>query len=150
MKHLKKFENYTKEDIKRVLTDAIKKGDVNVENVLKELDKTVEPDWKTDPFGHMVYTNASFISEADKKRMPEYIEKLKKMTDTIKLEELLPKFMEYRQLYMKDEENIRFTRYDSEKEEDKAYRKLYDKMDKLEPFVKEFETELRDKLKSLK
>jgi len=151
MKHLKLFENYSKEDVRRILTDAVKKGDVNVDDILTKLDGTTEPDWRTDPFGHMVYTNAKFISEADKKSMPEYVEKLKKMNvDTSKLEELLPKFMKYRQHSLFDEDNIRFTSYDSEEEKDKAYGELYDKMDKLLPFVKEFKKELRKTLEEMK
>jgi len=150
MKHLKKFENYSKEDVKRILTNAVEKGDVDVDNILKELDGTTKPDWRTDPFGHMVHTNAKFISEADKKSMPEYVEKLKKMNvDTTKLEELLPKFMKYRQHSLFDEDNIHFTSYDSKKEKEKAYNELYDKMDKLLPFVKEFKKELRKTLEKL-
>lgn len=151
MKYLQQFENYSKEDVKRILTDAVSKGDVNVDDILRRLDSNTEPDWKTDPFGHMVYTNAKFISEADKKNMPDYVEKLKKMdVDTSKLEELLPKFMKYRQYYLFDEDKLRDVGYENEEEKDKAYGELYNKMDKLKPFVEEFEKELRIVLKSLK
>jgi len=150
MKHLQKFENYSKDDVKRVLTDAVEKGDVNVDDILRKLDSNTEPDWRTDPFGYMVYTNAKFISESNKKNMPEYVEKLKGMNvDTTKLEELLPKYMKYRQYYLFDEDKIRMSG-DSDKKKDQAYNELYTKMDRLEPFVKEFEEELRKILKSLK
>jgi hypothetical protein len=84
-----------------------------------------------------------FVSEGDKERMPEYIKRIKDMgIECSKLEELLPKYEEWRKLGSDD-----YHGYDEDGNEitPEDYYDDYDrKLKELQPLAEKFEEELKN------
>ena len=100
---------------------------------MEKLDKT-----NTHQFGFegFVENDASFISEADKERMSEYITKIKETGfDVSTLEDLYPHYEEFRKLTLSD--------YGYNEE-------ISDRLDELRADVEVFEIELRKTNKKVK
>ena len=110
MKYLKTYENHSKGKIEKVLSDAIKNGEIdmvkiNLNQLMNRFKDDNEPEIdvlkSSSPitFKYFVYSGAKFISEGDWGRMREYIEKFKKLGLNVdKVEELLPKVERYKYL----------------------------------------------------
>lgn len=93
------------------------------------------------------FINASndkmFISEGDKERMAEYIDKVKELgIECFKLEELLPYYEQWRKLGL--EEYNGYDESDNEISEEEYYKQYDDKFEKLKPVAEEFEKELKN------
>jgi hypothetical protein len=89
MKHLQLFEDYSKEDISKMLLKAQKKSQlelkVGVDDILSNLKEPIP----MFGFEAIVEEEARFLSESDYKKMGEYIQKFKELgLNTSKIEKL--------------------------------------------------------------
>jgi len=149
MKNIKTFENFTEQDVKNMLLKSQKKNDIeiktSIDDVIKNITNTGNLS-KLGTFEGFVEQEGRFISAADQGRMSEYVQKFKELgLDTKKAEELLPNFQRYVQIEYKEID--KYSMPVSTKEEAHEYgrklNQLYDESEKLQPFVKEMENEVR-------
>jgi hypothetical protein len=141
MKNLQLFEDYTKEQISKMLLKAQKNSQlelkVDVEDILANL--------KENPrFGYEYFVDneANFISEFDYQKMGEYIQKFKELgLDTSKIEKLYPKLQKYKHIQLKE---MDYPKTNSE------MNRLYDRLDKLQPFVDQLVEEAKRLAKEAK
>lgn len=143
MKRLKLFEDFSKDDIKNMLSKAQKKSQlelkVDADEILTNLDDPLK-----DRFGFkaIVREEARFLSEGDYQRMGEYIQQFKELgLDTTRIEKLYPKLQKYKQIQLRD---MDYARTNSE------IKKLDDKLDKLQPYVDELVQEVKRLAKEAK
>jgi len=149
MKHLKLYEDFSKEEIKKMLLKAQKNSQIDIKvNIDDLVNNLKDPKDRTD-FESFVEKEANFISAYDESKMGEYIQEFKKLgLDTSKIEKLYPDFLRYQEIHMKEMDdlkmkNIGLDEDESEEEYEKEMDLLYDEADKLEPSVKELEAEVR-------
>ena len=143
MKHLKLFEQYSKDDIKNMLLRAQKKSQIDLKVDVDELLSTLEDPLK-DRFGFkaIVREEARFLSESDYKNMGEYIQQFKELgLDTKRIEKLYPKLQKYKQIQLRD---MDYARTNSE------INRLYNRLDNLQPYVDELEQEVKRLAKEAK
>lgn len=143
MKHLQVFENYSKENITRMLLKAQKKDQielkVEIDDVLNNLKEQPKERFGFEDF---VESEARFISEGDYKRMDEYIQKFKELgLDTLKIEKLYPKLQKYKHIQLKE---MDYTNTNSERN------RLDNKLDRLQPYVDQLVEEVRKLAKQAK
>jgi hypothetical protein len=142
MKHLQLFEDYSKEDISKMLLKAQKKSQlelkVGVDDILSNLKEPIP----MFGFEAIVEEEARFLSESDYKKMGEYIQKFKELgLNTSKIEKLYPKLQKYKHIQFKDADYAT-TNWE---------RNLaYDKLDKLQPFVDQLVEEVKRLAKEAK
>lgn len=143
MKRLKLFEDFSKDDIKNMLSKAQKKSQlelkVDADEILTNLDDPLK-----DRFGFkaIVREEARFLSEGDYQRMGEYIQQFKELgLDTTRIEKLYPKLQKYKQIQLRD---MDYARTNSE------IKKLDGKLDKLQPYVDELVQEVKRLAKEAK
>jgi hypothetical protein len=149
MKNIKNFENFTEQDVKNMLLKSQKKNDIEIKTSIDDVIKNITNSGnlsKMGTFEDFVEQEGRFISVADQKRMPEYVQKFKELgLNTKKVEELLPKFQRYVQIEYKEID--KYSMPVSTKEEAHEYGKklnqLYDESEKLLPFVDEMEKEIK-------
>jgi len=147
MKHLKLYEQFSKQNVKNMLLKAQKDNKlvmrVSPETILTYLSDDMS---KIGTFEGFVEDEGDFISAGDKQRMGEYIKKFKDLgLDTTKIEELFPFYKRYDAMY-DDIEKIHHSyssEYGGKEGKEIAMKKLYDEEDTLTPKVKEFETEIK-------
>ena len=150
MKHLKKFENFTEQDVKDMLLKSQNKHDIEIKTSIDDVMKNIKNTnslSKLGTFEGFVEDEGKFISAADQGRMSEYIKKFKELgLDTKKVEELLPKFQRYIQIEYKELDNLSMPVYDREEaiENGRKKKNLYSESEKLRPFVDEMEKEIRN------
>lgn len=150
-----KYENKEVDNMHDKLSTLIENGDIvlgndnkTVEDILKKIysKKQFYPRFG---FEDMILSfengGKGFISEADKDRMGEYINRIKELgIDCTKLEELLPMFMEYRNIYNEEEKH-----QNDEKELEKIYKKetvLKPKADRFVEILRSLSDEIISKL----
>lgn len=150
MKHIKLFENYTKDQIKRMLQKAQKNSDIDIKIDIDELiDKNLKNPSKFG-FEGFVESEGSFISWKDQLSMGEYIDKFKELgLDTTEAEKLYPKQKRYVHLQYKEEDNIYYSG-ESDAKKNAKYKKLSDEMDTLQPFIDKFNNIVRELAKKAK
>ena len=150
MKHIKMYEDFSKEQIKKMLLKAQKNSQIDIKvNIDDLINNLKEPKDRTD-FEQFVDDEAKFISAHDESKMGEYIQKFKELgLNTSKIERLYPDFLRYQEIHLKEIDDLELKNYgldsedEDEEEHDKELELLYDEMDKLEPSVKELENEAR-------
>jgi hypothetical protein len=150
MKHIKLFENYTKDQIKRMLQKAQKNSDVDIKI---DIDELIDKNLKNTPqfgFEGFVEQEGRFISASDQMRMGEYIDKFKELgLDTTEAEKLYPKQKRYVYLQYKEEDNI-YDSGESDAKKNANYKKLADEMNRLQPFIDKFDKIVRELAKKAK
>ena len=149
MKRLKTFENFSEQDVKNMLLKAQKNNKIeiktSIDDVLKNITNTGNLS-KIGTFEGFVEQEGRFISAADQKRMSEYVQKFKELgLNTKKVEELLPKLQRYIQIEYKelDDYSMSVSSREEAIENGERLKKIYDESEKLQPFVKEFENQIR-------
>lgn len=142
MKHLKIFEEYSKEDIKNMLLKAQKKSQLTINSDVDDVLGNLKDPIPRFGFEAIVEEEARFLSEADYQRMGEYIQKFKELgLDTSIIEKLYPKLQKYKHIQFKE---LDYTTTNSER------KILDDKLDKLQPFVDQLEQEVKKLAKQAK
>lgn len=139
MKHLELYENYTEKNIKDMLLKSQRKSQIDIKAPIEDILKNIKNDISLiGTFEGFIEDEGSFISEGDKKRMGEYIKKMKDLgINTTKIEKLLPKYERY--VYLSYEtSDMREFDYKNPK-----YIKLLDEYDSLEPYAEKFENEIK-------
>lgn len=139
MVHLELYENYTEKNIKDMLLKSQRKSQIYIKAPIEDIMKNIKNDVSLiGTFEGFIEDEGSFISEGDKKRMGEYIKKIKDLgINTTEIEKLLPKYERYVYLSYATSDMREFD-YKNPK-----YIKLLEEYDSLEPYVEQFENEIR-------
>lgn len=132
MKYILERNSFTNDDIKKALNSSIKSGDISMkispdEFINKELNRQY-PEIGT--FESMV--KSSFISHGDESRMGDFIKRFKELNiDVSKLEELFPKYLEYKKYPLDPPMEYDYDLYDDNGDEvDEEIKRYDDDMDK--------------------
>ena len=134
MKHLKIFEDYSKENIKNMLLKAQKKSQLTINSDVEDVLGNLKQPIPRFGFEAIVEEEARFLSEADYQRMGEYIQKFKELgLDTSIIEKLYPKLQKYKHIQFKESD---YATTNSERN------RAYDRLDKLQPFVYQLDQEV--------
>lgn len=151
MKHLKLFEDYSKEEIKNFLLKAQKNSQIDIKTNIDELLSKLERP-EIGSFEAFVEQEGRFISQGDYDRMGSYVDRFESLgLDVSRAEELLPSLLRYNKIVMKE-----LDKYEqsgggfSKREKEINLERLYDEMEVLEPDVKELEKEIRKLAKQAK
>jgi len=149
MKHLKLYEDFSKEEIKKMLLKAQRNSQIDIKINIDDLVNNLKDSKDRTDFESFVEQGANFISAYDESKMGEYIQEFKKLgLDTSKIERLYPDYLRYQEIHMKEMDDLKIKNLgidedESEEEYEKEMDLLYDEADKLESSVKELENEVR-------
>jgi len=146
MKYLKTYETFDEKELREFLKKAEEKGEI----VLKaDIDKIVKPyiEYKLGTFEYFISSEARFISEGDRNRMGDYIERFKEMGINVdKLEELNNKYQHFRKLH-NDLDIIDFEGKDAI---NRSSKEIWKEIDVLGNIEKDFEKEVKKIAKEAK
>lgn len=157
---IKRFENYIKEsldndDYKKTFTiikQLVDNGDIELKgkSVEQITDLIVGKEKKYPQFGFENFIiNAAngnfFVSEGDRQRMGEYIERISKLgIDTTKLEKLYLSVKKQLELELNEIDNIHMNPDLTKKQEEEELNKIYDEINRLQPDIDKFYSILTD------
>jgi len=161
-----RFDNYIKESIENkeynntleIISKLVSDGNIKLEDITPEqiTDLIIGKNKKYPQFGFESFMLSAadgkmFISEGDKERMGDYIQKIKDLgIECTELERLYKFYKERQDLYVtieKIEQDLYHDSHLDEIESDNLKKELdssYEKLDDLISYIKEFERELRE------